>query len=133
MDPLAKHIIALEEAALTRWGKGDPSGYLEITAPDVVYFDPYIPERVDGVNKLEEYYRKALWGQVFYDRFELLNPCVQVCNDVAVLTFNYASYKDGLPDRWNCTEVYRRSPDGMWRIIQSHWSYTEVFKNKVNQ
>lgn len=26
-------IIALERAALDRWGKGDPSGYLEISAP----------------------------------------------------------------------------------------------------
>jgi len=32
-------IIATERAALDRWGKGDPSCFLEICAPDVVYFD----------------------------------------------------------------------------------------------
>ena len=25
--------------------------------------------------------------------------------------------------RWNCTEVYRRDPEG-WRIVQTHWSFT---------
>jgi len=26
--------------------------------------------------------------------------------------------------RWNCTEVYRRDPVG-WRIVQTHWSFTQ--------
>jgi hypothetical protein len=39
-----------------------------------------------------------------------------------VLTFNFVSHggnADG--ERWNCTEVYCRKPNG-WRIIQTHWS-----------
>ncbi len=32
-------ILSMERAALDRWGKGDPSGYLELSSPDVVYFD----------------------------------------------------------------------------------------------
>ena len=43
-------IIALESAALERWGNGDPSGFLEICAPDVVYFDPYQEKRIDGLD-----------------------------------------------------------------------------------
>jgi hypothetical protein len=31
----ADAIIAMERAALDRWGKGDPQGYVEIMAPDV--------------------------------------------------------------------------------------------------
>ena len=38
---VARTIIELERAALDRWGRGDPSGFLEISAPEVVYFDPY--------------------------------------------------------------------------------------------
>jgi ketosteroid isomerase-like protein len=129
MDNVAEEIILMEKAALTRWGNGDPAGFLEITAPDVVYFDPYIPCRIDGVRALHDYYRKNLWGKVHVDRFELVNPVVQVMGEAAVLTFNYVSYQGDQPDRWNCTEVYRRSQDG-WKIIQSHWSYTRVFKNK---
>ena len=35
-------LIALERAALDLWGVGDPSGYLKISAPDIVYFDPFL-------------------------------------------------------------------------------------------
>ncbi len=115
-------IISLEQAALERWGKGDPGGFLEISALDVVYFDSYRERRVDGLEALTNLY-KMLWGQVHIDRFELINPLVQVCGDVAVLTFNYASYTGDERSAWNCTEVYRRD-DGQWRIIQTHWSYT---------
>jgi ketosteroid isomerase-like protein len=131
MDALAEEIIALETAAQTRWGNGDPAGFLEITDPAVVYFDPYVESRIDGLAALNDYYQ-AIWGKVLFDRFELLNPVVQACGDMAVLTFNYVSYKDDQPDRWNCTEVYRRV-GGQWKIVQSHWSYTEVFKNKMGK
>jgi hypothetical protein len=32
-------ILTMERQALTRWCNGDPSGFLEISAKDVVYFD----------------------------------------------------------------------------------------------
>lgn len=119
----AEYIIAMECAALDRWGKGDPSGFLEICAPDVVYFDPSLEQRIDGRQALAEYY-EALRGKVSIERYELLNPHVHVVGDAAVLTTNYVSY-GGSEDahRWNCTEVYRRTQEG-WRIIQTHWSYT---------
>jgi hypothetical protein len=129
MDLVVEEIIAMEKAALARWGNGDPSGFLEISAPEVVYFNPYLASRLDGLDALIEDY-EALRGTIFFDRFELINPLVQFVEDMAVLSFNYVSYKDGQDDRWNCTEVYRKTK-GAWRIIQSHWSYTEVFKNKM--
>jgi hypothetical protein len=131
MDTIPNEIIAMEKAALTRWGNGDPSGFLEISAPDVVYFNPYLAQRLDGLDALTEDY-EALRGTIFFDRFELLNPLVQFVDDMAVLTFNYVSFKGDKSDLWNCTEVYRQD-QGIWKIIQSHWSYTEVFKNKVDQ
>jgi len=116
-------IIDIECAALVRWGMGDPGGFLAISAPDVVYFDPGLERRIDGLEALTEYY-EGIRGVVHYDRFELINPVVQEVGDGAVLTFNYASYvADGEPSRWNCTEVYRRAGD-TWEIIQSHWSFT---------
>ena len=116
-------ITAMERAALDRWGQGDPSGFLEICAPDVVYFDPYREKRVDGLEALTKFYR-SIWGKVHVDRYELLNPLVQVIRDAAVLTFNYVSYIEEKETRWNCTEVYRRD-DERWWIIQTHWSYTQ--------
>ena len=117
-------IVALERAALDRWGNGDPSGFLKISAPDVVYFDPYIERRIDGLVALTKYY-DAIRGQVQIDRYELINPIVRVCGDAAVLTFNYVSWTGEAESRWNCTEVYRRM-DSTWRIIQTHWSYTQA-------
>jgi ketosteroid isomerase-like protein len=127
MDELSEEILTLEKAALNRWGSGDPDGFLEILAQDVVYFDPYREMRVDGLPALAALY-DTFRGQVQFDRFEILNPHVQMSGNLAVLTFNYVSYTGDQASRWNCTEVYRREPDGRWRIIQTHWSYTNVFK-----
>ena len=120
---LTRTIIDLEKKALDRWGAGDPSGFLEICAPDVVYFDPSLEQRLDGREALGKYY-EAIRGLVFIDHYELVNPLVQVVGDAAVLTYNFISY-GGEEDeyRWNCTEVYRRSGED-WQIIQTHWSYT---------
>ena len=107
-------IISMEYAALDRWIHGDLSGFLEICAPDIVYFDPYREKRVDGLEDLTALY-KELWGKVLLDRFEPLNPLVQVIGDAAVLTFNYISYAGEAEYRWNCrkcidgTEINGRS------------------------
>src|SRR5262249_6080456 len=50
--PDPNEIIAMERAALDRWGKGDPRGYLEIYAPDATYFDPMQDARIDGLESL---------------------------------------------------------------------------------
>lgn len=124
MDDVAKTVTAMEREALERWGKGDPSGFLQISAPDVTYFDPFLDSRIDGLDALTRYY-EGIRGKIHIDRFELLNPIVTHVGDLAVLTFNYVSY-GGSEDRfpWNCTEVYRRT-DGAWCIIQTHWSFTK--------
>lgn len=122
-DALIETIIAMECAALDRWGNGDPSGFLEICAPDVVYFDPSLEQRIDGREALSKYY-EGIRGKVSFERFELLNPLVQRVGDAAVITFNFVSYGEADDEyKWNCTEVYRRSGEG-WEIIQTHWSYT---------
>jgi hypothetical protein len=123
-EDVATTIIALECAALERWGKGDPSGFLEICGADIVYFDPSLKRRIDGREALACYY-EPIRGKIFFERFELLNPKVQVLGEAAVLTFNYVSYgADGQASPWNCTEVYRLM-DGKWMIIQTHWSFTK--------
>ena len=122
VQEITADIIALESAALERWGNGDPSGFLEICASDVVYFDPYQEKRIDGLDALTQFY-KSIWGMVDFDHFELLNPLVQVSENLAVLTFNFVSYAGDNESHWNCTEVYRHD-ENHWQIIQTHWSYT---------
>jgi ketosteroid isomerase-like protein len=121
---LSAKIIAMEKTALEQWNNGNPSGYLNIYAKDIVYFDPFIEQRLDGIDKLTSLY-ESLRGKVHVDKYEMINPCVQSVKDMATLTFNLSSYIGSTVQKWNCTEVYRLEPDGSWKIIQSHWSLTK--------
>ena len=114
----------MERIALERWNNGDPSGFLEISSRYVVYFDPFIDKRIDGIEALAQWY-DTIRGKIKVDRYEMPNPKVQVGVDLAVLTFNLASYSGEVVSRWNCTEVYRLEPDQKWRIIQTHWSFSK--------
>lgn len=130
--PLEQHasgvpdlIIAMERAALDRWGQGDPSGFLEICDTDVVYFDPFLERPIHGLQALTDYY-EGIRGKIKIDSDEILNAKVQHWADVAVLTFNFFSQGSEMRGRWNCTEVYRRR-DEEWRIVQTHWSLIRPF------
>src|SRR5512145_3427458 len=102
-EQITAEIIALERAALDRWCAGDPSGYLEISAPDVTYFDPFLERRLDGLEALAAWYA-PLRGTIHIDRYDLIEPRVQVCGEAAVLTFNLVSDR-GLPTMyWNFIE-----------------------------
>ena len=120
-------IVALERAALDRWGKGDPQGYLETYAPDVTYFDPFQGQRVDGLPAMREVLL-PITGKVKIDRYEMTGVKVQRHGDAAVLSYNLASHArnatgDSVTIRWNSTAVYGRI-GGTWKIIHSHWSFT---------
>lgn len=116
-------VVALEIAALRRWLSGDPDGFLEMSAADVVYFDPFTPRRLNGKAELAAYYAR-LRGKISALRYEMIDPRVQAAGALAVLTFNFVSWAEGnRAMRWNCTEVFHR--DGArWCIIQTHWSLT---------
>ncbi len=119
---VAAVILAMERAALDRSDQGDASGFLEISDPDVVYIDPFLPSPLYGLEALRVYYKQNLYGEVVTGR--ILNPKVQVAGGVAALTFNYTVvYRgSGKTTHWNATEVYRRGADG-WRIMHTHWSF----------
>jgi ketosteroid isomerase-like protein len=131
----APTIIAMEQRALERWGKGDPGGYFEIMAPDTTYFDPTVARRVDGMGALHALI-DPFQGRIRVARAEMIDPKVQQRGDMAVLTFNLISHGAQVGDgpkgdvRWNSTEVYQRI-SGQWKIVHSHWSYTTpVLKEK---
>ena len=130
---VAQHIISLERAALDRWIHADPDGYLNLYAGDATYFDPFREKRVDGLDELKA--RTAAMRGITLPftepRYDMINPVVRVEGNVAVLTFNLVNY--GKPTgsavetvlaRWNATEIYRKV-DADWRIIHTHWSFTQ--------
>ncbi|HZY81534.1 MAG TPA: SgcJ/EcaC family oxidoreductase [Cyclobacteriaceae bacterium] len=117
-------IVSLETAALEKWNNGDPSGYLDLSADDVVYFDPETERRLDGKKALTRYYEPFI-GKIKVIKYEMQNVKVQGTDEVAVLTFNLFSYTEEKLIKWNCTEVYQLR-DGAWKIIQTHWSFTKA-------
>jgi len=130
MQELTDKIINMERAALDRWGKGDPGGYLEIIAPDTSYFDPFTKNRIDGLSTFEEYLA-PITGKIHIDHYEMISPRVQLYGDVAVMTFRLIDVAEE-PDSgktvtlgWNSTEIYRRI-EATWKIVHSHWSYTKT-------
>ncbi len=127
---VAATIIAMERAALDRSDKGDVKGFLEISAPDVVYQDPALDAPLIGLPALTAYYAKfPADGETNHG--VMSNANVQVLGDVAVLSFHYVSRAGTAKEIfWNCTEVYRKT-DGNWRIVNTHWSLTKPLPQKL--
>lgn len=123
----AAEILLLETAAMEHWRKGDPSGFLELSAPEVTYFDTGTSARLDGYNALKKEYDRRT-GKIHYDVMEFIQPRIQLFDDSAVLFYQYFSTTlnpDGtIQSRtpWNCTEVYAKTVDG-WKIVHTHWSF----------
>lgn len=84
-ESIKKQIIEMEIAALEKWNKGNPDGYLDIYSPDFTYFDPFQERRLDGYEKIQELY-ESLRGKGGVDRYEMINPVVQLSQSTAVLT-----------------------------------------------
>lgn len=119
-------VLARERQALDRWSAGDPAGYVALAAEDITYFDDIGAQaRVDGIAAVRAYLA-SLEGKVPPHRYEVLEPRVQLCDDIAVLTFRYQPFgPDEQPlTRWKATAVYRRDA-GEWSSIHAHWSMIE--------
>ena len=120
-------IMALETGAMERWRKGDPYGFLELSAPDVSYFDTGTPSRIDGLAQLKAEYDTRI-GSIHYDVMEFIEPIFHLHGDTAVLFYRFLSTvlnPDGTVRSrtpWNCTEVFAKI-DGQWRIVHTHWSF----------
>lgn len=114
-------VLAAERAALERWCRGDPSGFLEISADDVGYFEPFLWERIDGAAALATHYR-AIDGQVRLRAWEILDPRIVEIGEVVLLSYRFRSVGEaGKETRWQASEVYRRSAAGP-RLVHTHWS-----------
>ena len=121
-------IIAMERAGLNDSDRGDVEAFLKLSVPDVVYMDPWQERPIVGTADLAAYYATVFKREAKPTLAgEMSNTHVQVMGDTAVLTFNYVVKKidDGsVVRRWNAVEVYNKR-DGVWRIVNTHWSFTQ--------
>ena len=118
-DPAAE-ILALERSAMDGWLKGDPGPQLAITDPEITYFHAVVETRLEGLPEVQALYERSR-GKPLFDSYEILSPKVQVCGEVAVLTYRLAQHVGTAVTFWNGTEVYRMRKEG-WRVIHTHWS-----------
>src|SRR6185436_14355416 len=101
-------ILELERAALDRWGRGDPGGFLDLYGAEVGYFDPVTAARVDGHGAMVEYYQ-PFTGKIHITRYDILNPQVVVEGDLALLSYNLVNYApdaagvESVGSHWNST------------------------------
>lgn len=121
---ITETIIALEKAAMEAWLNGNHSLFLELYSKDFTYFDPSLEWRLDGWDKIKELY-ESMRGKIKTDKFEMVNPVVQLTDKMAVLTYNLHIYSGETLWEENCTEVYRLEENKEWKIIHSHISPTK--------
>ena len=120
-------IMSLENGAMERWRRGDPWGWTEISAEEVIYIDPGLTKPIEGLEAYKKYL-KQFEGKINYQVSEFIDPKIKRYGNLAVLTYNYRDAKtetDGSiieQSLWNTTEVYCLL-DGEWKIIHTHWSY----------
>lgn len=118
-----REIMALEQDAMEHWCNGDVEKYLEISADDVSYFDQATAKRLDGIAELSKHYR-SFAGQFHFDRFEFVDPRIEISADFAVLAYNLIVYEAAKAEHWNITNVYRKIRD-RWEICHTHASPTQ--------
>lgn len=70
-------ILSLEKQAMERWRKGDPMGFLEISAGDITYMDPSLVKPIFGLKEFAAY-MKLMEGRVNYQGSEFIDPRVVI-------------------------------------------------------
>jgi hypothetical protein len=116
----AQQILTLERQAMDGWLKGDPDPTLAILAPDITYYHAVTEKRLDGIDEVKALY-EAYRGRPLFDRYEILDPKVQVAGETAILTYDLARTNGSVVTHWNATQVYQHTKEG-WRVIHTHWS-----------
>ena len=121
-DRVEETIVPLERAALDRWCRGDPYGFVDNAVDDVTYFDHVTKNKIDGIAALREHMIQFV-DKVDVPRYEMPNVKIRSDGTTAILTFNWETYsRDGeLTSRWNATEVFVRSAD-QWKYAHLHWA-----------
>jgi ketosteroid isomerase-like protein len=125
---VAELIIAKEKILLDEWGKGHTMIFPQNSADEITYFDPSLEKRINGIQEFTELL-KPIENKFTIEKYEMLDPKVQVHGVVAVLSYNLVDYSKNIQEEeqkfmWNSTEVYAKINDD-WKIIHSHWSFTK--------
>jgi hypothetical protein len=113
-------ILSQLKASLERWYLGDPYGWLENMAEEMTYFSPFTNSRLDGRRAVEANVA-PVEGQIYSPGYEVLDPHLQLGEDLAVLTYHLTELdeNDALNVGWKVTDIYRQAGD-KWQMIHAH-------------
>lgn len=119
-------VIALEKEALDQWAQGNPPGFAVHATEDITYIDDIgAQNRITGIENFKTYL-KSLEGQIPPHEYEMVDPMVQVYDDVAILTFQYHSKIDTMSGPpWKATSVYHFN-DSTWQMVHGNWSLVKA-------
>lgn len=118
-DPTPE-ILALERRAMDGWLEGNPDPQLAISDPEITYFHAVVDKRLEGLPAVREFFERYR-GTPLFDSYEILSPKLQVCGEVAVLTYRLARHNGTVTTFWNASQVYQMKKGGWW-VVHSHWS-----------
>lgn len=111
-------------AANDKWASGDPMGFIDCAAPDIIWSDDLgAPLRVNGYEALKAYL-ETFKGQIPSHQHILIDPVFQFYGDIVIVSYRYQGTFEGETQApWKVTSVYRYS-DGDWLSVHENW--TEV-------
>lgn len=113
----------LRTALVPYFGESDPSGYVEMYANNITYFDPWCDGKLAGDAAREHLMGMA--GSIPLLGYEIMNPSVDVAGNAAVLTLNMQLLDPESGTQvavWNTTQVHDLAASG-WPLVHAHWSY----------
>lgn len=120
-----KTIIQLEQDALDNWSAGFPSKYSVHMAEDVSYTDDVMAHSLKiGIEEVQAYLN-SIDSIVPAHKYELIEPHVQVKDNVAILHVQYIGEVNGQKGSpWKTTTVYHYL-DGKWKMVHANWSLVD--------
>ncbi|MEU6230908.1 nuclear transport factor 2 family protein [Streptomyces sp. NPDC047042] len=136
-EAIGEAVLELEKSFNERWSVGANRGYLDNYAEEISCFDRVLKELIVGRDTVIAHI-ESLYSNPHIVRNEYRNPVVNVndSGDFAVLAYNLDTYvlddngKERQLRAWNATEAYRLI-DGEWRILHSHWAFTQTATEAV--
>ena len=122
-EAVLKELLVLEKTALDVWyGESDPTIYIQQFADKATYFDPWSGGKI--VDEALKVYLTGFTGNIPNCNYEILNPRVDLYDDIAIFTFNVNSTvkADNSVVFWNTTHIFTRTGDG-WKKVHANWSF----------
>ena len=122
VDEAKTAIMEKINSANDRWASGDPMGFMECVAQDILWMDDLgAPIPVIGKESLGKYLENFK-GQIPPHQHELFNHEFQFYGEIVIVNYRYQGTFDGAPlEPWKITSVYRYI-DGDWLSVHENWS-----------